>query len=139
MPSGGIASAKGVEWFTNLTYLNFQNNQLTELNVTNNTLLQKLYCQQNKLTTLDVSKNTSLTHLYCFQNLLAKLDVSDLANLIYLDCNWNFLTSKKLIVSGSGLSDGSSQIPGTTFTYSSQDGSSHGMPTRAFPASDVVW
>ena len=50
-----IASLQGVEFFTALTYLS---------------------CDDNNLTTLDVSQNTALTVLSCYGNNLATLDVS---------------------------------------------------------------
>ena len=60
-------------------------NQLTELDVSNNTALTSLYCGYNQLTELDVSGNTELTHLECYNNQFTKLDVSKNPKLT-LDC-----------------------------------------------------
>ncbi|MDE7456764.1 MAG: leucine-rich repeat domain-containing protein, partial [Prevotella sp.] len=66
----GISSLQGIEYFTALTWLYCNNNQLTVLDVSKNTALTKLYCSNNQLTVLDVSKNTALTELYCYNNQL---------------------------------------------------------------------
>ena len=86
--------------------------QLTTLDVTQNTLLEKLYCDSNQITGLDVTQNTTLTHLSCrenkipslnltqnpaltllrcWDNLLTSLDVSSNPNLLSLDCSLNLL------------------------------------------------
>ncbi|MCH5325729.1 MAG: leucine-rich repeat domain-containing protein [Duncaniella sp.] len=74
--NSGIKSLEGLQYFTNLTYLNCYGNQLTTLDVSKNTALTTLYCSRNQLTALDVSKNTALTTLYCRENQLTTLDVS---------------------------------------------------------------
>jgi hypothetical protein len=56
-----------------------------------------LRCEYNQLTSLDVSQNTALEYLECNNNGLKSLDVSSNANLITLICNSNELT--ELIVS----------------------------------------
>ena len=45
----GIASLKGIEYFTALTYLDCSCNNLTELDVSKNTKLTTLYCYCNKI------------------------------------------------------------------------------------------
>ena len=92
----GISSLKGIESFTNLTYLScFSNpfssssNQLTSLDVSQNTALTVLKCYSNRLTSLDVSKNTALKQLWCSSNQLTSLDVSKNTALELLYCNSN--------------------------------------------------
>jgi Leucine-rich repeat (LRR) protein len=75
-----------------LTRLYCENNQLTELDVSNNTALQLLYCYFNQLTELDVSNNTALRDLYCYVNQLTELDVSNNTALEWLSCYNNQLT-----------------------------------------------
>ena len=75
------------------TYFDCQNNQLTALDVSQNTALENLWCTDNQLTTLDVSKNTALTGLYCYNNPLTALDVSKNTALTVLDCYNNQLTA----------------------------------------------
>ena len=64
----GITSMKGLEYFTELTELYCQINNLTELGVSNCTKLITLSCSDNGLTALDVSKSTELTLLSCYGN-----------------------------------------------------------------------
>jgi hypothetical protein len=59
----GIADMTGLEAFVNLTRLECSYNQLTNLDVSANTLLERLDCVGNQLTSLDVSANTALTTL----------------------------------------------------------------------------
>ena len=112
--SENISNLKGIEYFialevlhcesnqltsldvsnnTALTYLNCTLNQLTSLDVSNNTALTGLYCNWNQLTSLDVSKNTALTKLECYGNQLTSLDVSKNSALTELYCYWNQLTT----------------------------------------------
>ena len=73
----GITNLKGIEYFTSLNILWCTDNQLTALDVSENTALTKLNCCFNKLTSLDVSKNMALTELYCNDNQLTSLDLSN--------------------------------------------------------------
>ena len=70
-----------------------RSNQLTSLDVSNNTALITLNCYSNQLTSLDVSNNTALTYLNCYSNQLTSLDVSNNSALIELRCYNNQLTS----------------------------------------------
>jgi Leucine-rich repeat (LRR) protein len=72
-----IFDLTGIEAFTDLTLLNCSTNQLTNLDVSQNTALTTLRCNWNQLTNLDVSNNTALTTLRCANQLLASLDVSN--------------------------------------------------------------
>jgi hypothetical protein len=87
--NSGISSLQGIAYFTELDYLNCCDNNLTELDVSKNTMLQELYCFDNQLTALDVSKNKVLQILECNDNQIGALDVTkntELTNLI-LDNN----------------------------------------------------
>ena len=108
-----ITSLKGIEFFPNLkklvcynnqltsldvsqntalAYLDCSQNQLTSLDVRQNTKLETLWCSRNNLTSLGVSKNTALESLSCFINKLTELDVSQNAQLEVLQCYQNQLT-----------------------------------------------
>ncbi len=91
--SKSIASLKGIEFFTALTKLDCNSNQLRTLDVSKNTALTSLYCRGNQLTSLDVSKNTALTYLNCGGNQLTSLDVSKNTALTSLYCFGNQLTN----------------------------------------------
>ena len=94
----GIQSLSGIEYFANLTYLSCSSNQLTSLDVSQNTALENLYCSDNQLTSLDVSGATALTYLRCGYNQLTNLDVSHNVELRVLECHHTPLT--RLEVSG---------------------------------------
>ena len=91
-----IADLKGIEYFSALTNLDCGSNQLTSLDVSQNTALIHLYCSSNQLTSLDVSKNIALTNLDCGSNQLTSLDVSQNTALTTLSCLNNQLTSLDL-------------------------------------------
>ena len=94
--SNGIRNLDEIRYFTSLTSLNCSGNQLTSLDVSNNTALTELDCNGNQLTSLDVSKNTALTELWCDNNQLTSLDVSKNTALTELWCDNNQLTSLDL-------------------------------------------
>ena len=86
LDSKSISTLKGIEYFTALKYLDCMSNQLTTLDMSNNTALISLNCYNNKLTSLVVSNNTALTSLVCSSNQLTSLDVSNNTALTYLVC-----------------------------------------------------
>ena len=102
-----IASMVGIEYMTNLTYLNCNGSHvwnnatakyddggiLKSLDVTKNTKLQRLYCGFNEFTELDVTNNTSLGLLYCDGNELRSIDISKNASLYSFKANDNLLES----------------------------------------------
>ena len=87
-----ISDMSEICYFTNLTSLNGNFNQLTQLDVSHNAELTDLSCSNNKLTQLDVSKNVALQYLNCYNNQLTQLDVSHNAELTDLPCGNNQLT-----------------------------------------------
>ena len=92
----GIASLHGVEYFSALTELICNNNQLTTLDVSQNTVLTILQCDNNQLTVLNVSYNTALSALSCDGNQLTSLDLSYNTILSGLWCSDNQLTNLDL-------------------------------------------
>ena len=78
----GIASLKGIEYFTALTSLNYRGGklehggQLATLDVSKNTALLELIVECHQLTSLKVSGCTKLNVLHCGENRLTALDVS---------------------------------------------------------------
>ena len=73
-----------------LAIIRIDNNpSLTELNVTQISKLEILYCVNNKLTRLDVSKNPMLKVLDCSQNDITELDVTNNPQLSLLNCSSN--------------------------------------------------
>lgn len=91
--SKGISDLTGIEDFTALGNLLCWNNDLTELDLSQNLALTDLKCNGNLLTSLDLSNNLALTNLKCYNNLLTSLDLSVNTNLDYLRCENNQLTT----------------------------------------------
>lgn len=88
-----LTDISGIEYFTNLTELNCDKNQLTALPVEKLTKLTKLYCSDNQLTALPVENLTQLKYLYCSYNQLTELPVENLTQLTELSCFDNQLTA----------------------------------------------
>ncbi len=93
MRNMGIASLEGIEFFPNLSGLICNDNDISSLDVSNNTALTLLECTNNNLSSLDVSNNTALTSLYCSGNNLNNLDVSNNTSLTGLQCIRNNLSN----------------------------------------------
>ena len=66
-------------------------NNITSLDVSNNTALTSFYCFNNQLTSLDLSQNTNLESLSCYNNQLSSLDVrnGNNTNFTYFNANAN--------------------------------------------------
>ncbi|EAF2268889.1 class 1 internalin InlJ [Listeria monocytogenes] len=90
--NSSITDMTGIEKLTGLTKLICTSNNITTLDLSQNTNLTYLACDSNKLTNLDVTPLTKLTYLNCDTNKLTKLDVSQNPLLTYLNCARNTLT-----------------------------------------------
>ncbi|CAA6828880.1 MAG: Internalin-like protein (LPXTG motif) Lmo0331 homolog [uncultured Aureispira sp.] len=88
-----ISDLTGIEFFVNAIQLICYKNNLTSLDVSQNTKLVVLHCAKNSITNLDVSQNTKLVRLYCSNNLLTTLDLTQNRSLQRLYCNTNQLTT----------------------------------------------
>lgn len=88
-----ISDLTGIEFFTDLTSLNCDNNQLTHLNITQNTNLLTLWCNYNQLTSLDVTQNKNLTLLRFDNNQIANIDITQNTDLRTFSCKNNQLTN----------------------------------------------
>ena len=69
-----ISDLTGIEDFISLKFLTCHSNDLTSLDVSNNTNLEVLVCLENYIICLDISANTALEELYCESNLLEQLN-----------------------------------------------------------------
>ena len=87
-----IAQLDGIEFFTAITSLKCDNNNLTSLDLSSNTKLKTLSCHNNSLTSLNVVGCTALEKMYCQTNQLVSLTVASTA-LTELYANNNSLTS----------------------------------------------
>lgn len=97
--SSSIQNLTGIEAFSNLRTLVCSSNQLTNLDISQNTFLQVLSCDSNQLTNLDITQNTNLQDLSCAFNQLTSLDFTQNTTLVYLDCNNNQLENLILPIS----------------------------------------
>lgn len=104
-----IISLEGIQYFTNLEYLNCEGNLIANLVLNNDNLeyldcnsnmletlnlqdcvsLQTLTCRNNELTTLNLSQNINLEWLSCKQNQISSLDLSNNINLYNVSCGEN--------------------------------------------------
>ncbi|MEP5617510.1 MAG: leucine-rich repeat protein, partial [Flavobacteriaceae bacterium] len=81
-----ITDLTGIGAFVNLFGLDCSDNDLTDLNVSNNTSLEHLFCKSNDVVTLDVSNNPALTNLNCSANyFLITLNVANGNNTAITD------------------------------------------------------
>ncbi len=88
-----IADLTGIEAFTNITGLDCQKNQISSIDVTNNTVLKTLICSENQLTSIDVSNNILLEEFRCSKNQLSTLNITNNMQLERFFCSQNQLTS----------------------------------------------
>ena len=94
LSAGNISSLAGIEHFVALTELLVFGNQLSNIDLRNNTALRVLWAEgSNRLTALDVSNNSALTVLHVGGNQLTTLDVSNNTALRTLIADHNELTS----------------------------------------------
>lgn len=84
-----IESLQGIEFFTALTALQCQRNQLTSLDVSKNPNLTTLDAFNNQLTSLNVNGCAALTDLSCSGNRLSSLTVFGCTSLTNLTCYSN--------------------------------------------------
>ncbi len=84
-----IESLQGIEFFTALTALECQRNQLTSLDVSKNAALTTLSAFDNQLTSLNVNGCAALTDLSCSGNQIASLSVAGCTALTNLTCYSN--------------------------------------------------
>ncbi len=91
--SQGIADLTGIEDFAALQNLTATSNNLTTVNITQNTQLLTVNFLFNSLTALDVSQNLNLVTLITHHNNLTSLDISNNLQLTGLDCRVNNISA----------------------------------------------
>lgn len=77
LSNSNITDLSAIEGFTSLTYLDCSNNQLANLDLTNNVLLETLNASSNQITSLDLSKNSKLIVVYVVSNPLVFLNLQN--------------------------------------------------------------
>jgi len=76
-----------------LRILNCSTNYLFNIDVSNNSNLEKLYVNKNGLATLDLSNNLYLKEVNCATNLLTKIDLGEANFLTKIECQSNQIES----------------------------------------------
>lgn len=87
-----VTDLKGIEYFVNLETLNIRNNELTSLDVSNNTALTELDFSGNQIATIDLTHNAALKNLACTSNKLTELNLTNNSKLEWIECDKNKLT-----------------------------------------------
>ena len=120
---------------TALTKLDCSWNLLTSLDVSKSAALEILYCNDNKLTNLDVSKNTALDLLFCSNNKLTNLNMSGCARLRVIACDSNYIKGKAMTKLVNCLPNRRGMYCGTIFLV---DSSSKKSDKNRCSAADVT-
>ncbi|MFT6746460.1 MAG: Leucine-rich repeat (LRR) protein [Glaciecola sp.] len=89
----GIKDLTGIEYFTALTVLKCQFNDIAALDISSCTSLKFLMCSHNKLTSLDVSKNSILEELYFGDNSISSLNISSNSAIMYIQAHNNSISN----------------------------------------------
>ena len=96
----GINDLTGIEAFTNITRLDCYANNLTTLDLSNNTSITHLQCENNSLNSLIVP--STVNHLQAENNNLTTLDVSHTTNLNLVHVYDNNLTTLNVANNNNG-------------------------------------
>ena len=89
--NNGITSMEDIIHFHNVKILSLNCLDLSTLDVSSCSRLQKLECISDKLTSLNISGCNKLEYLDCENNKLTKLDIGNLSQLKFLNCRSNQL------------------------------------------------
>jgi Leucine-rich repeat (LRR) protein len=87
--NSNIDNTDGLEYFTNLTFLNCSYNHIVGLNISNLSNLQHLDARNNQLTALNFTGASNIKKIYCNNNQLSQLDLSNLLQLLFIQCDEN--------------------------------------------------
>ncbi|WP_052467010.1 DUF7619 domain-containing protein [Psychroserpens damuponensis] len=91
-----ITSLDGLEYFTNLEYLNCEGNLLTAIDISNNSILEYVECDENEIIDLNVSNCTSLNTMICNLNQITNINLANTPSLAFLNCSNNELSNMDL-------------------------------------------
>ena len=96
----GIQNLTGIEAFINLTGINLNNNQISDLDFSFNPQLIDIYANECQIQTINVLNNPLLVNLHLYLNQILELDLSNNLLLEELICQSNQITSLDLSVNG---------------------------------------
>ncbi len=92
----GIQDATGIEDFESIQTLYFNNNNISEIDISQNTQLEFFQIAGNNLSNIDLSNNTLLESLDISNNILASVDIANNQNLFFLSCDNNQISNLDL-------------------------------------------
>lgn len=112
-----ISDLTGIEAFTNIAILACSGNNLTALNLSQNTKLERLFCMYNQIQNLYLQNNSSLYLLYCYNNNLKRLNIANGNNSNMTIFNAINNPNLRCIQIDSGFTPPSSWSKDTTASY----------------------
>ena len=89
----GLNSLDGIEVFPMLESLTAKKNNLTSVDLSQNTALTQVILDENQLTSIDLRSNTQLKRLLVWKNVINTIDLSQNSALTYLDLDNNDLAT----------------------------------------------
>ena len=90
-PNLGITDLTGIEAFTNITELYCGFNQLTSLDVSQNTALVYVYCYSNQLTCLNLKNGNNQNFIFFNGGSNPDLQCIQVDNAAYSTANWTYI------------------------------------------------
>lgn len=90
--NGGIKSLKGIEYFTNLKEIDFAQNKISYVDLSQNKALEKISLFSNTIHTLILPNTNTLKTLRIAENALSSLDLKPYTELEYLNASNNPLS-----------------------------------------------
>jgi hypothetical protein len=88
-----IESLEGINELMRLKDLRFDNNSVTEVDLSSNSMLERLFCHFNPLIQLEVSNNILLIDLVCRVTSITSLNVTNNVLLKRLECSFTMIPS----------------------------------------------
>jgi len=99
-----IESIEGIESFINILELGIGENNISNMDLSQNTSLEYLAANHNQFVSIDISNNINLEIFQCYNNQLTSIDVTQNLNLLEIDCDFNLISeidiSNNLILEG---------------------------------------
>lgn len=97
MNSLGISDMTGIEDFSDLQNLSVAGNNISEIDVTQNSFLESLDVQQNQISELNINQNSNLRSLECDSNFITSINLTNNPELDFLNVSDNQLSSLSII------------------------------------------
>jgi Leucine-rich repeat (LRR) protein len=86
-----ISSLLGIGFFTNMTVLQAEHNQISSVDLTNNTALTEIHLNYNELTSIEIADLPNLSIIEIAVNQLTYLDLSNISPISSLNVSTNLI------------------------------------------------